>query len=399
MRYKTGAFGRAILACAAVAAFPAHALWDDKLEVFAQENVTYDSNIFRISKNVDSPGVIRSSVRSDTVYTTSLGFLADVPVSLQRFQLDYRWYDARYRRFDDLDHTGYVARAAWLWALTTRFTGDFTYNQQRSLASFANIQGRQPDLITTRVGSANAAWMMTAAWRLHGALYGGEIEHTGERAINDLRLGAAEVGLSFVSARDNRIGVAFREERGRNPEERLLFGLPFDNEYTQQSVGMQTLWVLTGLSRLEGRLDYTRRRYEQLSERNYSGPTFSFTHTYTPTGKLTIATTARRDIAPLEDITSSFVLVTGITVRPDWALTDKINLRGVFAYSKWEYNSDPLLGTEFEHRVRTAGVSLFYRPTRHIALSGGVAHEVRTSSLANADYKVNTAFVEGRVGF
>lgn len=399
MRYKTGAFGRAVAACAVAASLPAHALWDDKLEVFVQENATYDSNVFRISKNADSPDVIRSSIKSDTVYTTSVGFLLDVPVSLQRFQVDYRWYDARYRRFDDLDHTGHVARAAWLWAITTRFTGDVTYNQQRGLASFANIQGREPDLITARVGSVNAAWMMTAAWRLHGQLYGGEIEHTGERAVNDLRLGAAEAGLSFVSARDNRVGIAFREERGRNPRERLLFGLPFDNEYEQSSVGVQGKWVITGLSRLDGRLDYTRRRYEQLSQRDYSGPTFSLTHTYTPTGKLTIATTARRDIAPLEDITSSFVLVTGVTVRPDYALTEKLNLRGHFAWSRWEYQGDPLLGQEFEHRVRTAGLTLFYRPTRHIAVSGGMAHEVRTSTLANGDYKVNTGFLEARVGF
>ena len=398
MRYVNGAFGRAVVACAAAFALPAHALWDDKLEVFVQENVTYDSNIFRISKNVDS-GSIGASQKNDTIFTTTAGFLLDVPVSLQRFQLDYRWYDARYRTFDDLDHTGHIARAAWLWALTTRFTGDVTYNEQRGLASFANIQGREPDLVTTRVGSANAAWMMTAAWRLHGALYGGEIEHSGVREVNDLRLRAVEAGLSFVSPRENRIGVAFRDERGRNPRERLLFGLPFDNEYEQQSWGVQTRWVITGLSRLDGRLDYTRRRYEQLPERNYSGPTFSFTHTYTPTGKLTIASTARRDIAPLEDITSSFVLVTGISVRPDWALTDKVSLRGVFGYSRWEYMGDPLLGQDFEHRVRTAGGSIFWRPTRNIALSGGVAHEVRTSTLANGDYKVNTAFVEGRVGF
>lgn len=399
MNDKNGAFGRAVLSCALAASFPAHALLNDRLEVFAQENVTYDSNIFRISKSLDAPGVIRSSVLADTIFTTSVGFLLDVPVSLQRFQADYRWYDARYRRFDDLDHTGHIARAAWLWAITPHLTGDLTYNQQKGLASFANIQGRQPDMITTRVGSANAAWMVTAAWRLHGAFYGGEIEHSGERAINDLRLAATEAGLSFVSARENRIGVAVREERGRNPRSRLVLGVPFDNEYEQQSYGVQTRWVLTGLSRLDGRLDYTRRRYEQFPERNYSGPTFSLTHTWTPTGKLTLATTARREIAPLEDITSSFVLVTGLTVRPEWAFSEKISLRGLLGWSRWDYNADPLLGNEFEHRVRTAGVTLFWRPTRNIALSGGVAHERRTSSLVNADYRVNTAFIEGRVGF
>jgi hypothetical protein len=157
--------------------------------------------------------------------------------------------------------------------------------------------------------------------------------------------------------------------------------------------------VITGISRLDGRLDYTRRRYEQLPERNYSGPTFEVTHTWTPTGKFTLATIARREIAPLEDITSRFVLVTGITLRPDWAMTDKVNLRGHLAWSKWDYQGDVLLGQDFEHKVKGIGASLFWRPTRHIAISGGVAHEQRTSTLATGDYKVDTAFIEGRVGF
>lgn len=399
MRDKTGPFGKAALAAVLAAALPAHALWDDKLEIFAQENITHDSNIFRLSDNIDSGGSIGSSRRSDTIYTTTVGFLLDVPVSLQRFQVEYRWYDARYQHFDDLDHDGHIARATWNWAITTALTGDVSYNEWKGLASFANIQGRQPDLVTTRIGSANAAWMMTAALRLHGAFSAGEIEHSDFRAVNDLRIASAEAGISFVSARDNRVGVAVRREEGRNPREQILFGIPFDNEYRQDSVGLQGKWVITGLSRLDGRVDYTRRKYEQLPERNYSGPTFELTHTWTPTGKFTLATIARREISPLEDVTSRFVLVTGITLRPDWAITDKINLRGHVAWSKWDYQGDVLLGQDFEHKVKGAGVSLMWRPTRHIALSGGVAREERSSTLPTGDYKVDTGFVEARIGF
>lgn len=387
------------MAAALAAASPAWALWGDRLEVFAQENITRDSNVFRLSDDVDACTAIGSCARGDTAFTTSLGFTLDVPWSLQRFTAGYTWYDVRYRRFDDVDHRGHIARAGWLWSITPRLTGELGYQQQRSLANFANIQGRRPDLVTTRMAQANAAWMMLPSLRLHAALNAAEAEHSSELSVNDIELAAAEAGVSYVSAQENRVGVAVREERGRNPRERLVLGVPFDNEYTQRSVGIQGRWVLTGLSRLDGRVDYTRRSYEQLTERDYSGPTFRFTYTYTPTGKLTIAAIAQRDIAPLEDITSSFVLVTGLTVRPDWAVTDKINVRGHFGYSRWEYFGDPLFGQDYEHRVRTGGVSVMYRPTRRIALTGGVAREQRTSSLANADYKVDTVTLEGRIGF
>lgn len=383
----------------ALAPLPSWALFNDTLEVFAAENVTYDSNVFRLSPSLDSNQVIGSSKRSDIIFTTSLGFSLNVPVSLQRFQLSYVWFDSRYRTFKDIDNRGHTARAAYLWAITPRLTGELSYQEQESLASFANIQGRRPDLVTSRMAVANAAWMATPSWRLHSDLNATQVEHSENRALNDLETASAEVGVAFVSAQENRIGVAVRGERGRAPDERLLFGLPFDNEYTQTGVGVQGRWVVTGHSRFDGRADYIRRQYEQVSQRNFSGPTFRATYTWTPTGKITVATTLQRDIAPLEDITTSFALVTGLTVRPDWAVTDKINVRGNFGYARYEYRGDPALGLDFEHRVRTAGVSVHYRPATRIAISGGVARETRSSTLANGDYKVDIATLEARIGF
>src|SRR6266705_5556052 len=79
----------------------AFALWDDKLQLFAEEKVTHDDNIFRISKDLDPATVIGSSSRGDTYRTTSLGFNLDAPVSRQRFQMGYTWNATRYDRFSD----------------------------------------------------------------------------------------------------------------------------------------------------------------------------------------------------------------------------------------------------------------------------------------------------------
>ena len=399
MRRISGGFGRTLLAVTLSAAFPSWALLDDKLEVFAQENVTYDSNVFRLPGASDPCISISSCAKDDTIFTTGLGFALDVPYSLQRFQLGYTFLDVRYRRFDDLDHEGHVGRAAWLWSFTPHVTGELSYEDEKGLASFANIQGRRPDMVTRRMALANAAWMVLPSWRLHGAANWGEARHTGELRVNDIELEALEAGISYVTAQENRLGVAARVEEGRNPNDLVVAGLPFNNEYEQKSVGIQGRWVISGLSRFDGRLDYTKREYERFTDRNYSGATFNLTHTYTPTGKLTIATVAQRDVAPLEDITASFVLVTGITIRPDWAVTEKINVRGHFAYARWEYFGVAPFAADYEHRVKTAGVTVMWRPTRRIALSGGVAREERSSSLTNADYKVDTAFIEGRIGF
>lgn len=379
----------------------ARALWGDRLELFASENVTYDSNVFRTSLKLDPTLATGSPDRGDTVSTTSLGFLLNVPVSLQRFEAGYTWYTSRYNSFTDLNHGGRIAHAAWIWSITPRVTGDVGYQEQRTLASFANIQSRRPDLVTARMAYANAAWMATPSWRVHSTVNAGQTDHDDpvRAATNDIETGSVEAGVSYVSAQENRIGVAARTERGRSPHDFLVFGAPFNNAYHQDSIGVQGRWVVTGLSRFDGRADYTRRQYDQLPQRNYSGPTGRATYTYTPTGKITIATTLQRDVAPLEDVSASFVLVTGVSVRPDWAITDKVNIRGAFAYDVWDYRGDPALGLSFTHRVRSAGVSILYRPTLHVSLVGGLSREVRTSTAQFGDYEVNTASVEARVGF
>lgn len=399
MQPVRGRFGKTLLVAALSASLPTWALWDDKLTVFAQENITYDSNVFRLPDASDPCVSIGSCAKDDTIFTTSLGAILDIPYSLQRFQLAYTWYDARYRRFEDIDHQGHVGRAAWLWSVTPDVTGEISYEDQEGLAAFNNIQGRRPDMVTRRMALANGAWKVLPSVRLHAAANWGEARHTGELRVNDVELEAIELGVSYVTAQENRLGVAVRQEEGRNPNDFVVGGVAFNNEYEQKSVGIQGRWVVTGLSRLDGRLDYTQREYERFSERNYSGPTFNLVHTYTPTGKLTIATILNRDVAPLEDVTASFVLVTGITVRPDWAITEKINLRGHLGYAKWEYFGVEPFAADYEHKVKSASVSLMWRPTLRIALTGTLGHERRTSSLSNADYKVDTASIEARIGF
>ena len=399
-RLETGVSGKNYLfaAALAVAPLPSWAFLNDHLEVFAQENVTHDSNIFRLSDNLD-PSSVGATHKADDIFTTGLGFLFDYPVSLQRFQLGYTWVDSRYRDNKDLDHRGHAARAAWLWSVTPHITGDMTYQEERTLASFANIQANRPDLITSRLAEASAAWMVTPSWRVHGRVDGGTTEHTDTTSFENLRAVSAETGLSYVTAQENRIGVAVRGESGKSPDEQLVEGILFDNKYTQWGAGVQARWVVTGHSRFDGRLDYTRRTYEQFTQRNYSGPTFAATYTWTPTGKIIVATTASRDAAPLQDTNTSFVLVTALAIRPDWQITDKVSLRGNLQYAKWDYHGDPALGLDYEHRVKAGGIALLYRPFERVSITGAYQHERRTSTLVNADYKVDTASIEARIGF
>ncbi len=390
------------LATAFAWATPAFALFDDRVELWAAENITHDTNVLRLSKQITAASIGATQL-SDTVYTTHVGISANLPVSQQLFLAEYQRYRSAYKYFKDLDFTGYTARAHWQWLWGQDKNGTLGYTANEGLSSFNNIQKREPDLITSRQAYFTGNWLATPRWRASTALTGTETRHSDSaRKVNNIDVQSAEVGLAYVTPLDNSFGVLTRFEHGRMPDAVTVAGFPpgFDNEYKQYGIGANTIWVPTPHSRFDGRIEVVRREYQQATQRNYSGPILKALYTWTPTPKFTLVASASRDVGPAEDIQTSFVLVTGAYVRPRWIVSEKVSLLANAEYNVWDYRGDPTVpGGNFRHRVRTFGGKVDYRPTPRILLSTGVNREVRTSDLPTGDYEVTVGFVEGRIGF
>jgi hypothetical protein len=398
--------GKALAAavCAALSAQPAFALFNDRVEIWAAENVTRDTNVFRISDSL-SPSSVGATKRGDTIYTTHLGVTAGIEYSLQRFEAAYTWYRSKYDTFKDLDFDGHTARAAWDYNFQNRVTGRASIVETKGLSSFSNIQARQKDLVEARIAEITTAWLATPRYRWDGQVRAVETEHSAPlRKINDIESTSVGAGLSYITPQDNLVGGAIRYEEGRAPHGNTLpgnpnFGRPFENEYRQWAAGATTTWTLSPHSKIEGRLEYLQRRYEEFRERNYRGPAFRAIYTWMPTVKLAIAMGAVRDMGPPEDIQTSRVLLTGAYIRPKWTPTEKITVLANAEYNVWDYKADPIVGGDFKHRVRLIGASVQWKPWERVWLHAGYNHEKRTSTLRFGDYEVDVAFIEGRVGF
>jgi exopolysaccharide biosynthesis operon protein EpsL len=383
---------------------PARALWDDALTLFAEEKITRDDNVFRISRDLDPAASIRSSSRADTYRTLSLGLKLDLPVSLQRFQLDYTHHEDRYSRFTDLDFAGHDARAVWLWQLGSDASGQLGYEESVALASFAYIQSRAPDHLGLRRTFFNGTVLATPRWRVQAAIAGLELTNSDPaRQIYDVKIVDADLALSYVTPDNNSAGIGLRSEEGRRPNQEFVSGSLFANAYRQRAVGLVGEWTLTGASRISARADRLRRRYDALPQRDFDGNTFRIQYDWKPTGKLALAAVAQKDISAYEDIRSSFVLLKGFTLRLMFKATEKIEVSGTLEQGIQDYLGDP--GLAFgaaptrSDRVRSATLNLSYRPMRSVTLLASARHEARTSNVQFADYGVNIVFVSLRVAF
>ncbi len=390
----------------------AFALWDDKLKFFAEEKVTRDDNLFRLSKDLD-PAKIGASSRGDTYHTTSLGLDFDVPASRQRFQGGYTWNATRYNQYTDLDFDGHDARATWLWQLGNDASGQLGYTETSTLASFAFTQSRTPDRLRTRQAFFNAAYLVTPRWRLQAGVRG--LEQTngdplGQRQIFDVKVRSTDFTVSYVTPANTTVGLSARTEDGRFPNQETTVD---NNAYRQDSAGIVADWTPTGASHLSARADRVRRRYAQVPQQDFDGNIARAQYDWKPTGKFSLAAVAQRDIYPYLDIGSSFVLVKGIALRPTLSLTEKIDLSGSFEYSVRDFLGNPGLApgvsTGRTDRVRSGTATVSYRPARTLTLLMSAQREGRSSNVVPdltakpavlpVDYVVNVFSVAARITF
>jgi exopolysaccharide biosynthesis operon protein EpsL len=402
----------ALLAAALLlSARDAAALFGDRLELFAQERVTYDDNVFRIARGIDPKPITGSQSTADVYTTTTLGLNLDVPVSRQVFLGGWAWNIVRFDKFDDLDLTGHEGRAQWNWQLGNDLSGHLGYTDIKAQAAFAGIGARVFDPVTTRTAYGDAMYDLTPSWRLSAGGTDTEQRHQVDtRKFNDVDIRTANVGLAYVNAAGNPLGVAARREEGDYPNRVFIPGFSIiDNSYRQNGAGVFTEWGVTGQSHLSAHVDRIRREFDKVPQRNFDATVFRVAHDWAYSGRLTTSTIIRREVAPVEDLAASIALVRGFSFDPTYRLTEKASLLGTYDYARRRYLADPGITTTdplivstrpagSEDRLWIASIGVSYRYSRGVTFLTTYSHEDRTATYAFGDYRANVVFVQARVG-
>ena len=376
----------------------------DPLTVFAEQKVSHDDNVFRISKSVDSTATIGSPSRGDTYRTTSVGLRLDLPVSQQRFQADVLLNRTRYNHFSALNFDGHDILANWLWRVGDRASGRLGYTDSESLVSYAYLLGTTPDRLRLRQAQASGAYMLTPVWKI-GASLDALTQRNSDppRQVNDADILAAEILAGYASRAGNSLGVSVRAESGRFPVPQPVGTDLVDNAYQQYSAGVVGDWTPSGASRLGARVDRVSRRYQELPQRDFDGTAWRAEYEWKPTDKTSLAAIARREISPYEYVRSSLVLVRGVALRPSLRMSETIEVAANLESGTRRYAGDPAvalgLASERVDHVRTAGALVSYRPVRLVTLQLSAYHESRTSNVDFGDYSANVVQLSGRLTF
>ena len=177
-----------------------------------------------------------------------------------------------------------------------------------------------------------------------------------------------------------------------------------DTEYRQSETEVRALWRLAAHSSLDARLAYLDRSHEHYAQRDYAGATGDLSYRWTPSEKLSLTLATGRNLFSYQETTadysSSYYVADYVSLTPAWRLSEKTTLRLRLDSSRRDYGGAvAAAANRREDTMRTARLSLAWRPTQSITIGAYLTHEQRSSNLPGNSYHDNIAGISAALQF
>ena len=317
---------------------------DRPLQLRVYGGYRYDSNLFRLSDDANVQSTLGTSDKSDNIYQLGVGGRVVLQESRQKFLIDGSVSHYWYQNFSSLDNTADSLRGEWDWRAGNQWSGTLGAGYRRYLDSFSNIQQDIKDMVSRQraYGSANYRVASYLKVTVDGEWL--DVDHDAEsRQTLSYRSGSEAVTVSWVTPSENSLGVRFKRTDARYPNSTPGAAGSFGNEYTDNEYSLVAMWQATAASKFSGRLGYTKREFDQASQRDFRGSTWRFAYDWEPTDKTALQLAVWRELYGFEDVSGGYLRATGVGFFPAWSVTPKLVLQAKAQYQQLDYFGDALL--------------------------------------------------------
>lgn len=372
----------------------------DVLLINAGLELSRHSNVFALADGVSPRPIYGKSSRSDTMLTGLFGVSFDRQVSLQRFQLDAAVMPVKLFEYSEFDHVGYSAGGHWDWAIGRPWFGTLGARLTNRLTPFGNFFSNNKNTERRFRVYGSAGMRLTPDWAAFVGLDNETLDNSYAGVeSSDFRFLSTEAGLRYARGTATSLDFVWRRTDGDYPNRQVtdsvgnLLPGAVDNEFKQNALLARLQMRPSNDTRVGGEVGYTRRKFDNVSERDFSGPTASVFLDWRPTGTLTVYGELFREIQSEELLTASYVERTGIAIRPSVQLTGKVMLHGTALISRASYEGDPgVSGLGLATRkddLRVFGVGVGYEYARNISVNFKVQRTDRNSNFNAFEYDDN----------
>lgn len=370
----------------------------DVLQLHAGAEFERHSNLFALPDGVSPSAVYGKSKRGDTALRALAGVTFDRQVSLQRFRLDASVLPVKMLEYSRFDHIGYSAGGHWDWAIGRPYFGTLGVRLTRAATPFGNyyIDRENIERRARVYGSAGMRLTPDLAVFVGADSETLDNSYSGVQAA-DYRFVSAEAGLRFSRADARTVDLVWRHTNGDYPNRQVFdtFGnlLPgaIDNQFTQDAILARLQVRPSDDSTIGGQVGFTKRRFDNVPQRDFSGPTAGLNVEWRPTGLFTMRAELIRDIQSEELLTASYVDQTTLRLRPSYRLSGKIVLNGLVSRMRASYEGDPSIagGSARKDDINIFGIGLGYEYSRTIRVNLDARRTSRTSNVSSVEYDDN----------
>lgn len=370
----------------------------DILSPYVGARYVYDSNFFRIQDEATALARLGTTERAESYTRLLAGASFDLNISRQRLRAKAEAHRTRFSQFDALDFDGHAFELAWDWVAGGRLNGTAGINERVDQGSFVNIQRPVENLVTTRKKFARGVIEVGAPWKIRLDVENDEQRNslTSQQAQN-FSVDTLRAGLQYQTRKGSTLAFTSQKSEGRYPNREIIGSAPVDNDFVQWDNGIQATWEPTGKTELKGVLNYTRRRYDDVPQRNFSGVTGSLAGTWSVTGKSALKLLLGRNIGVVENTTASYSVNSSVALSAAYKASAKLDLDMVLARYRIEYAGDPgfvlSAGPAREDTLDSLRIGANYAVLRNTRLGIAVQRGINASNRPQSSYTYNSVML------
>jgi hypothetical protein len=347
--------------------------------------------------------------QSDTVIRGLLGARFEREFSLQRLTLFGNIQPVKYLDLSRYDYIGYNLGGQWDWEIGRPVFGTVSASYLRDQSAF-DVFGpinNLRDLVTLR---ALAGFRLTQIWAVIGAVDYFSLDNSSALVQSaNFNSTGVEGGFRYYPGTSVDMDFVYRRESGNFPNRQIfdstgnLLPAAVDNAYAQDALLWRLNYRPNDVTRYGGTVGYTRRNFDTLSQRDFSGITGSLEAEVPMSGATLFRGAIFNSISTAELLNANYIRDTGVRLTPTWRATSRFSVDGLLLYTIRRYEGDPgfvFTGAEVRRdKVLDFGVRVNYEFARRVFLFGDLRRLERTSNYAGFDFTDNWFGVGVRAAF
>ena len=359
------------IACAQTAATP-----------YGSAEYEHDTNVFYLPSGSSAPIGKNGPTFADNDLRLLGGVNATYDWARQELHAnaEVRRYDYDY--FSYLNHNEYLADVGLDWKLGSVVDGTADYRRERRMVPFQElINSTQLFLETEGVATVSANVLVTPEWRLQSAVKNRALDSPRPDLLDlNLRENSIHEELRYLGVADLSAGFLLDQLWGRFAHDPTA-ARP---SYSQTTVGGAANYAVSGLTKFNGSLGYTRR--SDAAGGSVSGITGNLGYQRNLSGKTTLNINASRAVNSYVSSAGSEVDST-VSAALTWRITYKTSVNAGYTWTMSKFPQVGVVnGVAFDNRIdhlQFANAEADYQALHWLAVRIYARYQTRQSNLQN----------------